>query len=142
MPRTRAPRCEPLACSAHAVSPLCVALQAAADVKAGDTLISLPSKCHLTYDGSTDARLLALIDQVPAELWGAKLALQASALFGAAGGRRSFSDCVEAKCAAQLFTPAPAPCFLPVQVVAHRLLGEASPFSPYIRNLPMVSQMQ
>ncbi len=35
-----------------------------------------------------------------------------------------------------------APYFLPVQVVAHRLLGEASPFSPYIRNLPMVRQMQ
>ncbi|PRW59274.1 histone-lysine N-methyltransferase setd3 [Chlorella sorokiniana] len=73
-------------------------LQAAADIKSGSTLISLPSKCHLTYDGSTDPRLLALIDQVPTELWGAKLALQ---------------------------------------VVAHRLLGDASPYSPYIRNLPI-----
>ena len=32
-------------------------------------------RCHLTYDGSTDPRLLALIERVPAELWGAKLAL-------------------------------------------------------------------
>ncbi|KAL4434341.1 hypothetical protein ABPG75_000782 [Micractinium tetrahymenae] len=73
-------------------------LAAAQDCGPGATLISLPQRCHLTYDGSTDPRLLALIDQVPAELWGAKLALQ---------------------------------------VVAHRLLGQASPYAAYVNNLPM-----
>lgn len=57
-------------------------LAAAQDCAPGATLLALPQRCHLTYDGSTDPRLLALIEQVPAELWGAKLALQAS---GAAG---------------------------------------------------------
>ncbi|KAL4423246.1 hypothetical protein ABPG77_000038 [Micractinium sp. CCAP 211/92] len=73
-------------------------LAAAQDCAPGTTLLALPQRCHLTYDGSIDPRLLALIEQVPAELWGAKLALQ---------------------------------------VVAHRLLGQASPFAPYINNLPM-----
>ena len=54
-------------------------LAAAQDCSAGSTLIALPQQCHLTYDGFTDPRLLSLIEQVPAELWGAKLALQASA---------------------------------------------------------------
>ncbi len=40
--------------------------------------MELPAQCQLTYDGSSDPRLLALINQVPAELWGAKLALQVS----------------------------------------------------------------
>ncbi len=57
-------------------------LAAAQDCAPGTTLLALPQRCHLTYDGSTDPRLLALIEQVPAELWGAKLALQAR---GAAG---------------------------------------------------------
>lgn len=40
-------------------------------------LVDLPSRCQLTYDRSSDdPRLLKLIDAVPAELWGAKLALQ------------------------------------------------------------------
>lgn len=66
-------------------------LAAAQDCSAGSTLITLPQRCHLTYDASTDPRLLALIEQVPAELWGAKLALQASggaaSLVGGAEGR-------------------------------------------------------
>ncbi|GFH20538.1 NADPH:adrenodoxin mitochondrial isoform X1 [Haematococcus lacustris] len=36
----------------------------------------LNRRCMLTYDETCDPRLLAVIDQVPAELWGAKLALQ------------------------------------------------------------------
>lgn len=49
-------------------------------------LIDLPSVCHLTYDDvSTDKRLLSVIDQVPQELWGAKLALQVGMTQGLAG---------------------------------------------------------
>ncbi|GAB4816663.1 hypothetical protein N2152v2_003709 [Parachlorella kessleri] len=74
-------------------------LKALQDCRAGFCLIDLPQRCHLTYDlATTDPRLLALINQVPAELWGAKLALQ---------------------------------------VLAHRVQGEASPFATYIANLPM-----
>ncbi len=36
----------------------------------------LPSTCHLTYGANDDPRLLSLIDKVPDDLWGAKLALQ------------------------------------------------------------------
>lgn len=43
---------------------------------AGKRLIELPRSCHLTYDESSDPRVLQLIQQVPDELWGAKLALQ------------------------------------------------------------------
>jgi hypothetical protein len=46
--------------------------------KPGSRLVELPAQCQLTYDSSSDPRLLALISQVPAELWGAKLALQVS----------------------------------------------------------------
>lgn len=109
------------------------AAQAAADVNKGATLISLPSKCHLTYDGSTDPRLLALIDQVPAELWGAKLALQASTHFAAHAPCTPFMHCHTVYDTALQRIHLPLP-----QVVAQRLLGEASPFNPYIRNLPMV----
>jgi histone-lysine N-methyltransferase SETD3 len=42
----------------------------------GSRLIELPRSCQLTYDESSDARVLSLIQQVPEELWGAKLALQ------------------------------------------------------------------
>eukprot|EP00775_Hariotina_reticulata_P007813 gene7813-8010_t len=42
----------------------------------GTRLIELPRRCQLTYDESTDPRVLGLIQQVPDELWGAKLALQ------------------------------------------------------------------
>jgi hypothetical protein len=46
----------------------------------GARLIELPPHCQLTYDaGSSDPRLLALVEHVPAELWGAKLALQVRA---------------------------------------------------------------
>lgn len=51
-------------------------LKALADHAPGARLIELPASCHLTYDGEADPKLLALIDQVPEELWGAKLALQ------------------------------------------------------------------
>jgi histone-lysine N-methyltransferase SETD3 len=52
-------------------------LQAAKTCPEGTTLITLPSKLHLTYgNDTTDPRLLSLISKVPAELWGAKLALQ------------------------------------------------------------------
>jgi len=73
-------------------------LQASQACPAGTPLIILPPSLHLTYDNAiTDPRLLALIAQVPTELWGAKLALQ---------------------------------------LLAHRLQGDASPFEPYIANLP------
>lgn len=42
----------------------------------GTRLIELPRSCQLTYDESSDPRVLNLIQQVPEELWGAKLALQ------------------------------------------------------------------
>lgn len=47
-------------------------------MQAGQRLIELPRSCHLTYDESSDPRVLQLIQQVPEELWGAKLALQVS----------------------------------------------------------------
>ena len=43
---------------------------------AGATLITLPAGCQLTIDAATDPRLLQLVEKVPQELWGAKLALQ------------------------------------------------------------------
>lgn len=64
---------EPVSPAAHAYLTLRV-LQAVAEV--GTRLIELPRSCHLTYDESTDPRVLSLIQQVPDELWGAKLALQ------------------------------------------------------------------
>lgn len=51
-------------------------LKALADHKAGARLVELPASCHLTYDAAADPKLIALISQVPEELWGAKLALQ------------------------------------------------------------------
>lgn len=56
------------------VSALSLTLQAIP--KAGTRLVELPRSCHLTYDESSDPRVLQLIQQVPEELWGAKLALQ------------------------------------------------------------------
>eukprot|EP00878_Enallax_costatus_P019465 GHUV01020537.1.p1 GENE.GHUV01020537.1~~GHUV01020537.1.p1 ORF type:complete len:196 (+),score=31.87 GHUV01020537.1:333-920(+) len=44
--------------------------------KPGTRLIDLPRSCQLSYDESSDPRVLRLIGQVPEELWGAKLALQ------------------------------------------------------------------
>ncbi|KAF8068228.1 SETD3 [Scenedesmus sp. PABB004] len=52
----------------------------------GARLIELPRRCQLTYDESSDPRLLALVAQVPDELWGAKLALQLLAQRVAGGG--------------------------------------------------------
>lgn len=69
---------------------------------AGARLLFLPTPCHLTYDNSSDPALLRLIDGVPAELWGAKLALQ---------------------------------------LLAQRSAGAGSPFSEYIRNLPVGFQV-
>ncbi|EFJ43131.1 hypothetical protein VOLCADRAFT_106928 [Volvox carteri f. nagariensis] len=51
-------------------------LQASQDLEPGRRLIVLPAACHLTYGAKDDPRLLALIEKVPNELWGAKLALQ------------------------------------------------------------------
>lgn len=36
----------------------------------------LPAQCQLTYGDKTSPELMSLIDKVPKELWGAKLALQ------------------------------------------------------------------
>ena len=36
----------------------------------------LPAHCQLTYGDNTSPELLSLIEKVPRELWGAKLALQ------------------------------------------------------------------
>jgi hypothetical protein len=50
------------------------------DLSAGARLVTLPLPCQLTYSTSSgsddDVRLMRVIDQVPEELWGAKLALQ------------------------------------------------------------------
>ncbi|GIL70677.1 hypothetical protein Vretimale_3773 [Volvox reticuliferus] len=51
-------------------------LKAAQDVQPGHRLIMLPAACHLTYGVNDDPRLLSLVDKVPSDLWGAKLALQ------------------------------------------------------------------
>ena len=53
-------------------------LKSESDAPAGTKLLELPSSCHLTYSTADSAKLLKLIDQVPTELWGAKLALQVS----------------------------------------------------------------
>ena len=51
-------------------------LRAAFDIKPGDRLVFLPESSTLTYDGGvTDRRLVRLIDLVPEELWGVKVAL-------------------------------------------------------------------
>lgn len=39
-------------------------------------VVKLPKACQLSYGGGTDPALLLLIDKVPQELWGARLALQ------------------------------------------------------------------
>ena len=49
------------------------------DLKEGQRLVHLPQQCQLTYDAQTKPEMLALIEQVPPELWGARLALQVSA---------------------------------------------------------------
>ncbi len=61
-------------------------------------MIELPSACQLTLDESTDPRIAALVERVPTELWGGRLALQ---------------------------------------LLAHRVLGDTSPFASYIDALPV-----
>ncbi|KAJ9518421.1 hypothetical protein QJQ45_018445, partial [Haematococcus lacustris] len=51
-------------------------LSAGQSVSAGDRLIMLNRRCKLSSDETCDPRLLAVIDQVPAEQWAMKLALQ------------------------------------------------------------------
>lgn len=51
-------------------------LWSAQDLKKGQQLVLLPKKCQLTYDEVSQPELLDLIQQVPQELWGARLALQ------------------------------------------------------------------
>ncbi|KAL6754076.1 hypothetical protein V8C86DRAFT_2713014 [Haematococcus lacustris] len=51
-------------------------LSAGQSVSAGDRLIILNRRCKLSSDETCDPRLLAVIDQVPAEQWAMKLALQ------------------------------------------------------------------
>jgi len=51
-------------------------LKAEAAASPGTKLLDLPAACHLTYSAADNARLLRLIEKVPTELWGAKLALQ------------------------------------------------------------------
>ncbi len=64
--------------------PDAVLLQACA---ASATLIDLPRRCHLTYEeDACEPALLRLIDRVPADLWGARLALQVRAPAAAAPG--------------------------------------------------------
>ena len=43
---------------------------------AGQPLVRLPPSACLSYDSGTDSRVLRLIQGVPEELWGARLALQ------------------------------------------------------------------
>lgn len=45
--------------------------------KAGELLVHLPAHCQVTDGDKTSPELLSLIEKVPQEFWGAKLALQA-----------------------------------------------------------------
>eukprot|EP00873_Tetraselmis_striata_P016283 jgi/Tetstr1/436547/TSEL_002702.t1 len=51
-------------------------LSAAAGAEPGTALIRLPEECHLTYDDSSDPATLELLQRIPPELWGARLAVQ------------------------------------------------------------------
>jgi hypothetical protein len=44
-----------------------------------DVVVKLPAACQLSYGADSDPALLSLINRVPAELWGARLALQVAA---------------------------------------------------------------
>ncbi|KAL3150242.1 hypothetical protein ABBQ32_000100 [Trebouxia sp. C0010 RCD-2024] len=46
------------------------------ELERGQQLVLLPKQCQLTYDKESKPELLGLIEQVPQELWGARLALQ------------------------------------------------------------------
>ena len=67
--------CEGCACATRAVdkSPSSSHAQAC---KAGERLVHLPAHCQLTYGVHTTPDLMRLIEKVPQEFWGAKLALQ------------------------------------------------------------------
>lgn len=41
-----------------------------------DVVVKLPAACQLSYGPDSNPAVLSLIDRVPAELWGARLALQ------------------------------------------------------------------
>lgn len=100
----------------------------------------LPRHCHLTYDEATDAALLALIERVPAELWGARIALQvchaSQAGFGAGVGCCACPAHVESTTLEALKWRRHGPARARAQVLAHRVAGDASPFAPYISQLP------
>mmetsp|Transcript_40794 Transcript_40794/g.73307 ORF Transcript_40794/g.73307 Transcript_40794/m.73307 type:complete len:565 (-) Transcript_40794:260-1954(-) len=51
-------------------------LSAATSISRGATIVKLPESCHLTYDASSDPRVLSLMERIPEELWGARLAVQ------------------------------------------------------------------
>ena len=46
------------------------------ELEKGHQSVLLPKQCQLTYDDNSEPELLGLIEQVPHELWGARLALQ------------------------------------------------------------------
>jgi hypothetical protein len=41
-----------------------------------DVVVKLPAACQLSYGPDSSPAVLSLIDRVPVELWGARLALQ------------------------------------------------------------------
>jgi hypothetical protein len=51
-------------------------LKAAEDLPRGRCVIRLPTSAHLSYGSDVSPQLQALIDKVPADLWGGKLALR------------------------------------------------------------------
>ena len=65
--------CSPI--EAHSVSGMHFHMQMQ-ELKPGACLVQLPKQCQLTYDSQSQPELLELIEQVPAALWGARLALQ------------------------------------------------------------------
>eukprot|EP00884_Botryococcus_braunii_P014680 jgi/Botrbrau1/23212/Bobra.0041s0056.1 len=60
----------------------------------GSPLVLLPGSCCLTYAEGSDPRLLSLIEKVPEELWGGRLALQVLA-HRIAGGTSPFQAYVK-----------------------------------------------
>ena len=101
---------------------------------ASATLIDLPRRCHLTYEeDACEPALLRLIDSVPADLWGARLALQVRAPAAAASGARGGVRACRAPGSRADACPA-AP--RTAQVLAQRALGEQSAFSAYLQTLP------
>ena len=70
----------PSSCCGHVRGPTAInasILYSRAQVcKAGERLVNLPAQCQLTYGQHTIPCLMRLIEKVPQEFWGAKLALQ------------------------------------------------------------------